>query len=96
MAGNFAAGLSPIKGLAFVPVLAGVNFFASTAGCFVDVSLPTAIGTTFKQVIQILLLYVGLIFDGILLVSGIAGGFAAQAFALVTGVNLLLGLFFLD
>ncbi len=95
MAGSLAAGFSPLKGLAFVPVQAGVDFFASTAGAFVDVSLPAAIGTTFKQVIQILLLYVGLIFDGILLVSGIAGGFAAQAFALVTGVNLLLGLFFL-
>ena len=95
MAGSFAAGFSPFKGLAFVPVLAGVDFFASTAGSFVDVSLPAAIGTTFKQVIQILLLYVGLIFDGMLLVSGIAGGFVAQAFTVVTGVNLLLGLFFL-
>lgn len=95
MAGSFAAGFSPLQGLAFVPVLAGVDFFASTAGSFVDVSLPAAIGTAFKQVIQILLLYVGLIFDGMLLVSGIAGGFTAQAFAVVTGVNLLLGLFFL-
>ena len=95
MAGSLAAGFPPLTGLAFVPVLAGVDFFASTAGCFVDVSLPAAIGTTFKQVIQILLLYVGLIFDGLLLVSGIAGGFTAQAFAVVTGVNLLLGLFFL-
>ncbi len=95
MAGSLVAGFSPLTGLAFVPVLAGVDFFASTAGCFVDVSLPAAIGITFKQVIQILLLYVGLIFDGMLLVSGIAGGFAAQAFAVVTGVNLLLGLFFL-
>ena len=95
MAGSWAAGFSPVKGLAFVPVLAAVDFFASTGGCFVEVSLPAAIGTTFKQVIQILLLYVGLIFDGMLLVSGIAGGFTAQAFAVVTGVNLLLGLFFL-
>ena len=95
MAGSFAAGFSPLKGLAFVPALAAVDYFASAAGSFADVSLPAAIGNTLKQVIQILLLYVGLIFDGMLLVSGIAGGYVFQAFAVVTGVNLLLGTFFL-
>ncbi len=95
MAGSLAAGFSPLQGLALVPVLAGVDYFASTAGAFVEVSLPQAIGTTFKQVIQILLLYVGLIFDGLLLVSGIVGGHVAPAFAVVTGVNLVLGTFFL-
>lgn len=94
-AGSVAAGFSPLDGLAFVPVLAGVDFFASTAGAFVDVSLPASIGVTFKQVIQILLLYIGLIFDGMLLVGGIAGGYPAQSFAVATGVNLLFGAFFL-
>ena len=94
-AGSMASGFSPLRGLAFVPVLAGVDFFASTAGAFVDVSLPAAIGTAFKQVIQILLLYLGLIFDGLLLVSGITAHHLTAAFALVTGVNLLFGAFFL-
>ena len=95
MAGSLAAGFSPFSGLVYVPVLAGVDFFASTAGAFVDVSLPEAIGVVFKQVMQILLLYVGLLFDGMLLVSGIAGGHVLPAFYVVTLINLVLGLFFL-
>ena len=95
MAGSWASGFSPLKGILFLPALVSVDFFASTAGAFVDVSLPQSIGTTFKQVIQILLLYVGLIFDGMILTSGITGGFLGVGFALVTAVNIIFGAFFL-
>lgn len=95
MAGTAAAGFSPLLGLAYLPVLAGADFFAANAGAFVDVSLPASIGTAFRQLIQILLLYLGVIFDGMLLVSGIADGHAGTGFLLVCGMNLLLGAFFL-
>lgn len=45
--------------------------------------------------IQILLLYVGLIFDGLILTSGITGGFLGAGFFLVTVVNGVFGAFFL-
>ncbi len=93
--GSWAAGFPPLKGLLFLPALVGVDFFASAAGAFVEVSLPQSIGATFKQVIQILLLYVGLIFDGMLLTSGITGGYLTAGFVLVTLVNLIFGAFFL-
>ncbi|MCR5089250.1 MAG: CPBP family intramembrane metalloprotease [Oscillospiraceae bacterium] len=95
MLGSWAAGFPPLKGLLFLPALAAVDFFASAAGAFVEVSLPQSIGSTFRQVIQILLLYVGLIFDGMLLTSGITGGYLAAGFVLVTLVNLVFGSFFL-
>ena len=72
-----------------------VDYFAAAAGAFVDVSLPQAIGAVFKQVIQILLLYLGLIFDGMLLTSGMTGGYLTMGFLLVTFVNLVFGSFFL-
>lgn len=95
MVGVWIAGFSPLRGLLFLPVLVAVDFFASTVGAFVEVSLPQSIGTTFRQVAQILLLYVGLIFDGMILTSGIDGGFVGVSFLIVTVVNLAFGGFFL-
>ncbi len=95
MLGSLLSGFSPFLGLLYVPVLMSVDFFASATGVFVDVSLPRSIGVTFRQVVQILLLYVGLIFDGMVLISGIADGYAAVGFVLLTFVNLVFGAFFL-
>ncbi len=95
MAGCRAAGFSPLYGLLFLPVLMSVDFFASAGTAFVEISLPRAIGSTFKQVIQILVLYMALIFDGMLLTSGITGGFLGAGFLLVTLADLLFGAFFL-
>ena len=95
MIGSWTAGFSPLEGLLFLPALMGVDFFAASAGAFTEVSLPQSIGMTFRQVIQILLLYMGLIFDGMILTSGITGGYLGGGFLLVTVVNLVFGLFFL-
>ncbi|MEE0027350.1 MAG: putative ABC exporter domain-containing protein, partial [Atopobiaceae bacterium] len=64
VAGSVAAGFSPLEGLAYLPVLASADFFASASGAFVDTSIPPAIGVSLKQVAQVMLLYFGLIFDG--------------------------------
>ncbi|MCR5294720.1 MAG: CPBP family intramembrane metalloprotease [Lachnospiraceae bacterium] len=91
MAGSLAAGFSPLRGLMYLPVLAAVDFFASASGVFTDVSIPTSIGVSFKQVIQVLLIYAGLIFDGLILSYGIATRHSAAGFALMTLLNLLFG-----
>ncbi|MBE6908602.1 MAG: CPBP family intramembrane metalloprotease [Ruminococcaceae bacterium] len=95
MVGTAAAGFSPLTGLLFLPVLFSVDFFAAAAGAFVDVSIPTAIGTSLKQIIQILLLYAGIIFDAIAVSSCIIAGNAALGFAAVTVLDLLFGSVFL-
>ncbi len=95
MIGQAAAGFSPLGGLLYLPVLAGVDYFASASGTFTDVSIPSSIGIGFKQVIQILLLYVGLIFDGACLLYGINSGHSSAGFLLVTVINVVIGSVFL-
>jgi membrane protease YdiL (CAAX protease family) len=79
----------------YLPALVSVDFFASASGAFTDVSIPTSIGVSFKQVIQIILLYAGLIFDGVFLVYGINSHHTVLGFAVVTILNVLFGSAFL-
>lgn len=95
MIGSAAAGFPPLDGLAYLPVLMALDFFASASGVFTDVSIPSAVGVSFKQVIQIIMLYVGLIFDGVVLSYGINYGHSAAGFILMTLLNLLFGGMFL-
>ncbi len=91
MIGSAAAGFSPLRGLLYLPVLMSLDFFASASGVFTDVSIPGSIGVNFKQVIQIVLLYVGIIFDGLVLSYGLNRGYSTIGFSLVSGMNLLFG-----
>ena len=91
MIGSAAAGFSPLQGLLYLPVLMSLDFFASASGVFTDVSIPGSIGVNFKQVIQIILLYVGIIFDGLVLGYGLNRHYGAVGFSLVSGINLLFG-----
>lgn len=95
MIGSVAAGYSPISGLCYLPVVVSVDFFASASGVFTDVSIPSSIGINFKQVIQILLLYAGLVFDGAVLVYGLNTGHSTAGFVSVFFLNLLFGSVFL-
>lgn len=91
MAGSVVAGFAPWEGLAYLPALVSVDFFASAAGAFADVSIPPSIGVSLKQVIQVLLLYFGLMFDGMVVTYGIGSGNDAVGFVLASALNLLLG-----
>ncbi|MDO4807531.1 MAG: putative ABC exporter domain-containing protein, partial [Coriobacteriales bacterium] len=95
VAGSIAAGLLPFQGLAYLPALVTADFFASSAGAFADVSIPPSIGVNLKQVAKVLLLYVGLIFDGMVLTYGIGTGSDMVGFALASALNLLFGATFL-
>lgn len=95
VAGSVATGLNPLVGLAYLPALATADFFASSAGAFADVSIPPSIGVNLKQVAKVLLLYVGLIFDGMVLTYGIGTGSDMVGFALASALNLLFGTTFL-
>lgn len=95
IAGSAAAGFNPLMGIMYLPALVTVDFFATAVGTFVDVSIPASIGSTIKQVLQVILLYVGLIFDGMMLINGIVTGHDLIGFAFVAVVNIVLGLTFL-
>ena len=91
MLGCAAAGFSPLRGLLYLPMLVSVDFFASASGLFTDVSIPNAIGVNPKQVIQVILLYVGLFFDGMVVSYGINFGHPMAGFLLMTVLNVLFG-----
>lgn len=95
MIGSAVAGFSPLGALAYLPVMMSLDFFASASGVFTDVSIPSSIGTNFKQVIQIILLYAGVIFDGVVLGYGINSNHVTAGFALMTALNVLFGGMFL-
>lgn len=95
MAGSAVMGFSPLQGLAYLPAVVSADFFASATGIFADVTIPPAIGVSLKQVAQVLLLYVGLIFDGMMVTYSIGTGHAAIGFAFVCVLNLLFGSTFL-
>ncbi|MBQ1409958.1 MAG: CPBP family intramembrane metalloprotease [Oscillospiraceae bacterium] len=95
MIGSAAAGFSPLQGLAYLPVLVSLDFFASASGVFTDVSIPSSVGISFKQVIQIIMMYVGLIFDGVVLSYGINEGNSEIGFVLMSLLDLLCGGMFL-
>ena len=91
MIGVAAAGFPFLRGLIYLPVLMAVDFFASSSGIFTDVSIPSSIGVSFKQVIQVLLIYAGLVFDGAVLAYGITTEHSMAGFVLVTVLNVLFG-----
>lgn len=95
MIGSAAAGFSPLRGLLYLPMLMSLDFFASASGVFTDVSIPPSVGVNFKQVIQIIFLYVGIIFDGVVLSYGINNGHSTAGFVLMTLLDLLFGGMFL-
>lgn len=89
--GSAAAGFMPLEGLVYLPALVSADFFASSSGVFADISIPPSIGVNLKQVAKVLLLYIGLIFDGMVLTYGIGVGNDAVGFALASVLNLLFG-----
>lgn len=91
MAGGFAAGFSPLNGLAYLPFLVTADFFASAVGAFADVSIPTSIGVALKQIAQILVIYLALILDGSVLAMSIGAGASVVGFAVVCLLNALFG-----
>lgn len=95
MVGSVVMGQSPLQGLAYLPVVASVDFFASASGVFADVTIPPAIGVSLKQVAQVLLLYFGLIFDGMVVTTGIGFERPMVGFICAFVLNLLFGFMFL-
>ncbi len=94
MIGSVAAGYSPLRGLLFLPFIISIDFFATAAGTFVDAAIPSSIDKSLKQVIQILLLYLGMIPDELLIAGGLISNHAVFGMSAAGILNLVLGLVF--
>ena len=61
--GTLIGGRNLLTALAWIPLIVSVNFFVTTVGAFIGLSVPVSAGKIVKQLVQILFIYFGLLPD---------------------------------
>ena len=87
-------GENMLIALAWIPLIVSVDFFATTVGAFIGLSVPVSAGKTIKQLVQILFIYFGLLPDIAIMAIGLVFEQTLLAAIGCTVVNFLLGLVF--
>ena len=72
-------------------LILGMDFFSANAGAFADLSLPSSVTQGVKTIIQVLLVYLGMIPAAIIFIVGIALGTVAPAIIAVALAEIALG-----
>ena len=85
---------SPLSTLAWMLFIVSVDFYSTTIGVFIDLSVPVAAGKMVKQFAQVLFIYFGLLPDIAILAVGFVKEEAAMATAIAAAFNVVLGLIF--
>lgn len=88
------AGMKPLAALAWMLFAVSVDFYATTVGVFIGLSVPGAAGKMVKQFVQILFVYFGLLPDIAIMAIGIVMGYTELAATGAAALNVLLGLIF--
>ncbi|MGN0429116.1 MAG: putative ABC exporter domain-containing protein [Acetatifactor sp.] len=94
LAGALVMGVNPLQVLLWLPFVLSVDFYATTVGVFIDLSVPVAAGKMLKQIVQIMFVYFGLLPDIGILAVGIGFGHVALAVLAAFAINAVLGLLF--
>lgn len=94
MVASYIAVGNITEGIQFIPLIVSVDFFASMVGIFTYLAIPASIDKTFKQVLQILLLYFALIPDVLFVADGLIRGRSASGFITAGVVDVIFGLLF--
>ena len=87
-------GENMLIALAWIPLIVSVDFFATTVGAFIGLSIPVSAGKMIKQLIQILFIYFGLLPDIAIMAIGLVFEQPVLAAIGCVVVNILLGLVF--
>ena len=87
-------GENMLIALAWIPLIVSVDFFATTVGAFIGLSVPVSAGKMVKQLVQILFIYFGLLPDIAIMAIGFVFEQTLLAAIGCTVVNILLGLVF--
>ena len=87
-------GENMLIALAWIPLIVSVDFFATTVGAFIGLSVPVSAGKMIKQLVQILFIYFGLLPDIAIMAIGLVFEQTLLAAIGCTVVNILLGLVF--
>lgn len=84
----------PIEALAWTPVLVSVDYYATSARTFLDLSLPESLSKNIRQTLLILFLYFGLLPDIAVIAMGYAYNRIGRAGIAVALLNLFFGSLF--
>lgn len=84
----------PAEALAWIPVLVSIDFYATSARTFLDLSLPESLSKNIRQTLLILFLYFGLLPDIAVIAMGYAFNRIARAGIAAALLNLFLGSLF--
>ena len=68
--GTLVGGGNLLAALLAVPVIVSVDFYATTVGTFIGLSVPVSAGKMLKQIIQVMFVYFGLLPDVVIAVVG--------------------------
>ncbi len=90
----FLLGENMLIALAWIPLIVSVDFFATTVGAFIGLSVPVSAGKMIKQLIQILFIYFGLLPDIAIMAIGLVFEQPVLGAIGCVLVNILLGLVF--
>ena len=85
---------SPLQALAWVLFIVSIDFYATTVGTFIHLSVPVSAGKTVKQIVQVMFIYFGLLPDIALIAVGLVMDHLVPMAACATLLNLVLGLIF--
>ena len=92
--GGIVMKAMPWQMLAWTAFAVSVDFFSSTVGTFISVSLPSSMDKTMRQVVMIMFVYFGLVPNAGIMVLGIVLHHVTAAAIIAAGVNVGLGLIF--
>lgn len=85
----------PLEALAWLLVIASVNFYAISTGNFIGLAAPSAAGKNLRAVFQVMFMYFGLLPDIALIAVGFIFGPPALFILMAAIVNVGLGFLFL-
>lgn len=92
--GALIIGANPLIAVLWILPILSVDFYSTTVGVFIGLSVPTSAGKMVKQMVQIMFVYFGLIPDIVIIAIGYAVGQPVVGIAGAIVANLLLGGFF--
>lgn len=86
--GAVLAGSSPFAALLWIPLIVSADFYATSVGAFIHLSVPVSAGAVLKKTVQVMFVYFGLLPD--LAVLWLLPGIGAPVAALINfGIGFL-------
>lgn len=87
--------VNPLYILAWIPFVLSIDFYGTTTGAFINLSVPVSAGKLVKQVVQVMFIYFGLLPDVAIIAVGVVFDHVVTAAVAAAVVNIGLGAVFL-